>query len=171
MKNDDAAYEDFVVCAVTEAISFLGLVKAEALSDLVAALPHYMADPSYARSLHKQGSPLTATERTELGISSRALVSQELLAQLTPDGIREAPSAHALTLQRASHSVARYKNLNEAKRAISLLDCSRVCPDTTDCPQVDAWEKLDAVDPLPPKECRDKDYRTCRSTFVFQLEE
>lgn len=161
---------DFATLALMEAIEALELVKAEALPNLLKALPKYLPDPGYALEWRKSGTQLTAGEKSQLGISQRAFMSKELLAQLTPQGMRTPLSAHEMTLQRASFSVSRYQNLEQARLASFPVSVCRVCPSTTDCLQIDAWAAPEAFDPLPPRGCRDSSYRTCRSTFVFQLE-
>lgn len=159
---------DFATLALMEAIEALQLVKAEALPDLLKALPNYLSDPGYALEWRKSGTQLTSGEKAQLGMSARAFMSKELLALLTPQGMRTPLSAHEMTLQRASFSVFRYQNLEQARLASPPLSVCRVCPSTTDCLQIDAWAEPEAFDPLPPRECRDSNYRTCRSVFIFR---
>lgn len=159
---------DFAALALKEAIEALQLVKAEALPDLLRALPDFLLDHRYALEWRKSGTQLTSGEKAQLGMNARAFMSKELLAQLTPQGMRDPTSAHARTLQRASLSVSRYQSLEQAMQMSIPVSVCRVCPSTTDCPQDEAWAELDELDPLPPIECRDDVYRTCRSTIVFR---
>lgn len=159
---------DFATLALMEAIEALQLVNAEALPDLLKALPKHSSDPGFALEWRKSGTQLTSGEKAQLGISARAFMSKELLAQLTPQGMCAPLSAHETTLQRASFSLSRYHNLEQARLASLPLSVRRVCPSTTDCLQIDAWAEPEAFDPLPPIECRDSNYRTCRSIFTFR---
>lgn len=159
---------DFATLALMEAIEALQLVKAEALPDLLKALPNYLSDPGYALEWRKSGTQLTSGEKAQLGVSARAFMSKELLEHLTQEGMREPTRAHEMTLQRASFSVSRFQSLDQARLASRPLSVRRICPSTSGCPEHDAWAELDAFSPLPPIECRDSVYRTCRSTFVFR---
>lgn len=159
---------DFATLALIEAIEALQLVKDQALPDLIKALPDYLSDPGFALNLRKSGTQLTSGEKARLGMSARAFMSKELLAQLTPQGLCTPLSAHEMTLQRASFSVSRYQALEQARLASPSFNVRRVCPSTTDCLQIDAWAEPEAFDPLPPRECGDSNYRTCRSTFIFR---
>lgn len=168
MKKADTE-QGFAAQAVSEAITALQLVKREALGDLLAVLPSMDTDPRAAvATMIEAGTPLNATEKAALGLHARTFMSREMFAQLTPKGLLMPMQAHATTLYRAWFSISRRRNLLQTKAFGMLFLGQRICPQTTNCPQSEVWMNLDELDPLPPSDCRDCDYMTCRSTFVFR---
>lgn len=159
---------EFASLAVAEAIEKLQLVKPEAHTVLLNALPHFVDDPKYGLALRKTGTQLNSDEKAQLGIKPRSFMSKELLSQLTPDGLRDPTNSHELTMQRASLTLGRAISLYNAKLGAFPLMARRICPETAGCHQSTDWVDVEAFDPLPPGNCCDSIYRTCRSAFVFR---
>ena len=165
-KRDEEA--NFAKEALEEAMASLQLVKLEALADLLALLRELEADPRALDNRSKQGTPLTTEQKATIGLSKRANMSEELLGQLTLKGLREPLTAHHRTLQRAMLSLFRWRDLRSAQDDEEPMMARRLCPETAGCSVSDTWTAAEAFGALPPAECRDCDYGTCRSVFIFR---
>jgi hypothetical protein len=107
--------------AVREAISALGLIKAEAEDTIVGFLEDQMeTHPRQTLTGYRKGEQLSREEKKAIGLRSNAFLSRQAFNDLTEAGLKNPLKAHETVLLRVTFTFQRYRSL-EAIKASGLV--------------------------------------------------
>ncbi|MCR6502468.1 hypothetical protein MUO32_25915 [Shinella sp. CPCC 101442] len=104
--------------AVREAISALGLIKAEAEDTIVGFLADEMEiHPRQTLTEYRRGEQLSKDEKKAIGVRSNAFLSRQAFHDLTEAGLECPLKAHETVLLRATFTFQRYQTIQSTKAA------------------------------------------------------
>lgn len=101
--------------AAQEAVTTLGLLRAEAATTIAALLdPETREHPrAIATAYRKAGEQVLDSEKRALGLRKNAFLSQPALAEITPLGLADPLGAHEVPLLRATFTLIRGRRVAE----------------------------------------------------------